>query len=73
MCKNKPIDCNFTSDIDLNSPKACSSSNDMNSLRYPRLPILSLFTTFNKDTHTFQRRSIKVRCKAKILHFKFEL
>lgn len=71
MCKNKPIDSNFTSDIDLNSPKACISSNDMNG--YPRLPILSLFTKFNKDTHTFQRRSIKVRCKAKILHFKFEL
>lgn len=30
MCKNKPIDSNFTSDIDLNSPKACISSNDMN-------------------------------------------
>lgn len=71
MCKNKPIDSNFTSDIDLNSPKACISSNDMNF--YTLSQVTDFVTTFNKDTHTFQRRSIKVRCKAKILHFKFEL
>lgn len=44
MCKNKPIDCNFTSDIDLNSPKACSSSNDMN---FYTLSQVTDFVTFH--------------------------
>lgn len=49
MCKNKPIDCNFTSDIDLNSPKACSSSNDMN---FYTLSQVTDFVTF----HNIQQR-----------------
>lgn len=45
MCKNKPIDSNFTSDIDLNSPKACISSNDMN---FYTLSQVTDFVTFHK-------------------------
>lgn len=44
MFKNKPIDSNFTSDIDLNSPKACISSNDMN---FYTLSQVTDFVTFH--------------------------
>lgn len=69
MNKKELIGSNFTSDIVPNSSKACIPSNDMNFYSYPRLPILSLLTTFNKDTQTCQRGSIKVRCKAKLILF----
>lgn len=44
MCKNMPFDSNFTSDIDLNSPKACISSNDMN---FYTLSQVADFVTFH--------------------------
>lgn len=44
MCKNKPIDSNFTSDIALNSTKACIPSNDMN---FYMLSQVTDFVTFD--------------------------